>query len=84
MCPCWRLAKSSLVGGVCVCVPAGDLLVESCRWGLCVCPCWRLAKSSLVGGVCVCVPAGDLLVESCRWGLCVSLLVESGVQCLSL
>ena len=57
-------------------VPAGDLLVESCRWGLST--CW----SSLVGGVCVCVPAGDLLVESCRWGLCVSLLVESSVQCL--
>ena len=56
-----------------MCVPAGDLLVESCKWG-CVCvsllaTCW----SSLVGGVCVCVPAGDLLVESCRctWGLCV-------------
>ena len=32
-----------LVGEVCACVPAGDLLVESCRWGLCVCPCWRLA-----------------------------------------
>ena len=25
-----------LVGEVCACVPAGDLLVESCRWGLCV------------------------------------------------
>ena len=36
-----------LVGEVCACVPAGDLLVESCRWGLCVCPCWRLASRVL-------------------------------------
>ena len=28
--------QSSLVGGVCVCVPAGDLLVESCVQCLCV------------------------------------------------
>ena len=34
------LATCCLVGGVCVCVPSGDLPVESCRWGLCVCPCW--------------------------------------------
>ena len=25
------LATCCLVGGVCVCVPAGDLLIESCR-----------------------------------------------------
>ena len=65
------LATCCLVGGVCVCVPASDLPVESCMWGLCV-SLPATCQSSLVGGVCVCVPAGDLPVESCRWGLFVS------------
>ena len=47
VCLCVPAGDLCLVGGVCVCVFAGDLLVESCRWGLCVCPCRRLASRVL-------------------------------------
>ena len=47
VCLCVPAGDLCLVGGVCVCVSAGDLLVESCRWGLCVCPCRRLASRVL-------------------------------------
>ena len=44
------LATCCLVGGVCVCAPAGDLLVESCIGGVCVCvPAGDLM--SCIGGV---------------------------------
>ena len=37
-----------------MCVPAGDLLVESCRWGLCV-SAGDLLVESCVQCLCVCL-----------------------------